>query len=273
MKILKNKTILGVIAIIFAIAVSFILTPLYNKSLENKVRVVQVVKTIPKGGQISADDVKEIEVGSYNLPEAVIKNTNNVVGMYSTTDLYKEDFILPDKLSSSPLSNNDYLENLDGIYGAMSVTLQSFASGLSGKLQGGDIVSIISTDSDNNTAILPELRYVKVLSSTTAEGTDVVPGTIKTESNNNDNIPTTVTLLVNEQQSKALANLEASEKVHISLVYRGDEELCKQYLERQGTVLEQIKIAEEKTEIIETDRHDENVEYDESTEEDGDYNE
>jgi pilus assembly protein CpaB len=252
MKILKNKTIIGILAILLGISICFVLTPVYNKSLENKVKIVQVIKTIPKGSLISAEDVKEIEVGSYNLPENVNKGINSVIGMYATTDLFKEDFLLPEKLSSTPLSNNEYLENLEDPFGAMSITLQSFAAGLSGKLLKGDVVSIIATNNnDNSTIIPPELKYIKVLASTTSEGADVDPGTIKKEADNNENVPTTVTLEVNEQQAKSLANLEATQKVHIALIYRGEEEICTQYLDKQKEILGQLKTIEEAAEIIE----------------------
>ena len=46
MKLLKNKTIIGIIAIVFGILICFILTPLYTKSLEAKTKVIQVDKSI-----------------------------------------------------------------------------------------------------------------------------------------------------------------------------------------------------------------------------------
>lgn len=251
MKFLKSKTIIGIMAIVLGIAICFILTPIYSKSLENKIKIVQVVKAIPKGARISTEDVKTVDIGSYNLPQAVLTNINDAVGMYATTDLFQEDFLLPGKLSVTPLSNNDYLENLDGLYGAMSITLQSFASGLSGKLLGGDIISVIATDSNENiTVIPPELRYVKVLTCTTGEGSDVDPGAGKGEADKEKNIPTTVTLLVNERQAKSLANLEAMQRIHITLIYRGEEEVCRQYLEKQNEVLEQLKKMEGSAVII-----------------------
>jgi pilus assembly protein CpaB len=264
MKLLKNKTILGIVAILLGIAVCFILSPIYNKSLEKKTSIIRIMHTVPKGSMISSEDIKEVEVGSYNLPEAAITTSENVVGKYAVTDLYKDDYLLPEKLSVLPLSNNDYLEELDGLHGAMSITLQSFASGLSGKLLGGDIVSVIATDNNSNTVIPAELKYVKVLACTTAEGADIDPGTVNKDTESRENIPTTVTLLVNDQQAKSLANLEVTQKIHISLIYRGEEDTVNQYLVQQEAILEQLRIAAEAAvEINETNDTNNNIEQDE----------
>ncbi|WMJ88559.1 Flp pilus assembly protein CpaB [Anaerocolumna sp. MB42-C2] len=174
MKLLKNKTIIGIIAIVFGILICFILTLLYTKSLEAKTKVIQIDKSIEKGMLIEEDDIKVVEVGSYNLPDDVIRSKNEVIGKYAAIEMYPSEYIIPKKLFSSPLSKDEYLMDLDGTKSAVSITLQSFAAGLSGKLLSGDIVSIITTDSNTNETHIPEeLKYVKVLASTTAKGNDV----------------------------------------------------------------------------------------------------
>jgi pilus assembly protein CpaB len=241
MKLLKNKTTIGVIAIVLGILVCFILSPVYNKSLEQKTKIVRLVEKVNKGQPIGKDAVETIEVGSYNLPEDVVIDSSLAIGKYANTDLYKNDYLTPAKLSDKPLSNNEYLTDLNGKNGAISITLQSFASGLSGKLLNGDIVSILSTDiNDNSTEITPELKYVKVLSCTTADGIDVEEGQAGREVDDETELPATVTLLVNDQQAKLLANLENTQKLHIELVYRGEEEKCRKFLEEQDKILEEL---------------------------------
>lgn len=242
MKLLKSKTAAGVVAIVLGVLVCFILSPLYNKSLEQKTKIIRIAaEKVTKGQPIGKDAIEAIEVGSYNLPEAVITDMEDVIGKYANTDLYKNDYLISAKLSDQPLSNNEYLTDLDGKTGAISITLQSFASGLSGKLQNGDIVSILSTDINNNsTEITPELKYVKVLSCTTASGTDVAEGQTGRASDEETKLPSTVTLQVNEQQAKLLANMENTKKLHIELVYRGEEKTCKEFLDKQNIILEEV---------------------------------
>lgn len=237
MKIFKNKTVIGIMAIFIGILVCFILTPIYNKSLEAKTTAVRVTKAIQKGQLITKDQVKEIEVGSYNLSENAINKEELVVGKYAIMDLYIGENILSSKIVNEPLVINEYLYNLDGEKGAVSITLQSFAAGLSGKLIGGDVVSIIATE-DKDTTIPLELKYVKVLASTTSKGKDIKEGNSVKE--DEDELSTTITLLVDEYQAKLLANLEANNVIHVELVYRGTEEVVNQYLEMQDTILKQI---------------------------------
>ena len=61
------------------------------------------------------------------------------------------------------------LATLNGSKVAVSVTIDTFAAGLSGKLQNGDIISLIVVDKNAGTsAILGELKYMKVITTTTA---------------------------------------------------------------------------------------------------------
>ena len=109
--------------------------------------------------------VTTAEVGAYNLPENVIRSKDSVVGKYAVSDLSTGDYILPSKLSDAPAAENAYLYNLDGTKQAMSVTIKSFATGLSGKLQSGDIVSVIVANymDTGETVIPPELQYVEII--------------------------------------------------------------------------------------------------------------
>jgi pilus assembly protein CpaB len=242
MKYLKNKTVIGILAIVFGLLVVFIISPLYNRALEAKTKVVRVVNFIERGSQITSDDIKIEEVGSYNIQEGVYHAENDVIGKYAAADLYKDENILNSKLSDTPLSEDEYLEGMDGTKGAMSITLQSFAAGLSGKLLSGDIVSIIATDANTKeTKVLPELMYVKVLASTTQKGNDVDDKSKKNSDTDEDNLPVTVTIQVNRKQALALASIEQLEKSHLELVYRGTQEDSNRFLEQQDKIIDEME--------------------------------
>lgn len=238
--LLKNRTIVGFSAIILSLIICFGVTPLYNNALQSKVKIVRIAKDIAKGEVITSDKLETIEIGSFNLPKEVIKNKENAIGKYALADLYKGDYILNTKISSSPLAENKYLYSLDGNNEAISITIKSFAAGLSGKLQTGDIISIISAEYGElrETIIPKELQYVRVLAVTTSEGTDK----IYSQNNSGDNkdteqeLPSTITLLVNKTQAKLLAELEQESKMHVALIYRGTEENTKKFLDEQKKV-------------------------------------
>jgi len=209
MSIFKNRTVIGILCIILSLAICFGVAPLFNKSASQKAHIVRVKQEIHAGELITADMVSIAEVGAYNLPDGVIGQLDIVLGRFATTDLYAGDYILATKLSDTPAVENAYLYNLDGTRQAISVTIKTFANGLSGKLQSGDIVNVIAADYRKLglTVIPPELQYVEVVSVTASSGHDANTGE-RTDEDGRE-LPSTVTLLVTVEQGKVLAELEA----------------------------------------------------------------
>lgn len=249
MQIFKNRTVIGVACILLSLIICFAVTPLFNRSISEKAQIVRVVKEIKAGEKITASHVKVVEVGGYNLPENVVKDLDAVAGRYAAADLAPGDYILSSKTTAEPPAENAYLYSLNGEKQAMSVTVKTFANGLSGKLMSGDIVSIIAPDYKKQgvTVIPPELQYVEVIAVTAGSGYDTNTGE-EADGEEERELPTTVTLLVRPEQSRILAELEADGKLHISLVYRGDRKNAGKFIEAQEAVLKELYApAEEET--------------------------
>lgn len=238
MSFLKNRTVIGVICIVLALLICFGVTPLFNKAAAEKTEIVRVVKDIRIGDKITADMVKTVEVGGYNLPENVVKNLDTAVGRFASADMAPGDYIIASKIADEPAAENAYLYHLTGEKQAISVSVKAFANGLSGKLQSGDIVSVIAPDykKQGSTVIPPELQYVEVIAVTANSGYDANTGE-KTDEDADRELPGTVTLLVTPEQSRILAELESEGKLHVSLVYRGDKENAEKFVEAQEAVL------------------------------------
>ena len=145
-KLLQNRIVVGLICIVVALVICFGLTPMFNDALKSKVEIVRVSTEIKKGDEITPKMLTTVEGGGYNLPGNVVYKAEDVIGKYANTDLYKGDYVLESKLSDTPQLKNEYLTELDGTKRAISVTIKSFAAGLSGKLERGDIVSLIASD-------------------------------------------------------------------------------------------------------------------------------
>ena len=210
MSFLKNRTVVGVICILLSLLICFGLTPLFNQSVSQKAEIVRVVQPIRAGDEITESMVQIVEVGGYNLPEDVLRQKESAVGKYATADLAVGDYIIPSKLSDAPAAENAYLYSLDGSQQAISVSIKSFAEGLSGKLQSGDIVSVIAPDykQQGQTVVPAELQYVEIISVTASSGYDANTGEPVDEEDDKE-LPDTVTLLVSPEQAKVLAELEA----------------------------------------------------------------
>lgn len=207
MKIFRNRTVVGVLCILLALLICFGVTPLFSRSASEKAEIVRVTADIKEGDEITAEMVQTVEVGAYNLPSGIMTEKDEVIGKYATADLKVGDYILNSKLSYEPAAENAYLYNLDGTKQAISVTIKSFATGLSGKLESGDIVSVLVADYQGmgETVIPPELQYVEVISVTASSGYDANTGEAVEDEKE---LPSTVTLLVTTEQAKVLAGLE-----------------------------------------------------------------
>lgn len=238
MKIFRNRTVIGVLCILLALIICFGVTPLFSRSASEKTEIVRVTKDIKEGDEIIAEMVQTVEVGAYNLPQNLMTDKKEVVGKYATADLAAGDYILSSKLSAVPAAENAYLYNLDGTKQAISVTIKSFATGLSGKLESGDIVTVIVADyqGKGETAIPPELQYVEVISVTASSGYDANTGEVVDEKE----LPSTVTLLVTTEQAKVLAELEQDSELHLALVYRGTPENAAKFIAAQDTLIKEL---------------------------------
>lgn len=244
--LMKNRIVIGLVCIILSLVICFGLTPMFNNALKSKVSLVRVNTEIHKGDQITEKMLTTVEVGGYNLPGNVARRAEDVVGKYANADLYKGDYILESKLSDTPMLKNAYLSKLNGENLAISVSIKSFAAGLSGKLQAGDIVTLIASDvgEKRETLVPPELKYVEIIAATASSGTDndVQANAGKGEE---QELASTITVLATPEQARLLAELEQKGKIHAALVFRGDSTQAQKFLEEQQKVLEELYAEEE----------------------------
>ena len=248
MKFLKNRTVLGIVCIALALIICFAITPLFNASKSSTMKIIRIKNDVKIGQQLTSKDVENVEVGAYNMPSEVLQKSEDVVGKYATMEMIKGEYILPTKISDTPASENAYLYGLTGKKRAISITIPSFAGGLSGKLISGDIVSVIAVDykEQGKTLVPEELQYVEVIAVTDSKGNDDETVTVRPDGEEETELPETVTLLVTPMQANILAELEAEGEIHISLVYRGTAENAQKFISAQEKLLEELTTEDEK---------------------------
>ena len=240
---MKNRTIIGIVCIVLALIVTFGVAPLVNKMADSRTDIVRMKKDVEQGHLISENDIEVVTVGSHGLADGTITKKEEVVGKFAACDLKVGDSLFSSKLSDKSDSADDVFHTLNGEKQAISITISSFAGGLSGKLENGDIISLIVFENDTREAIIPAgLTYMKVITTTTKDGSD------KDELTPNEDgtyeLPTTVTLLVNPQQAKMLVAYENTGIIHADLVYRGDSKTAQKFLDAQDLYFERLKDAE-----------------------------
>ncbi len=269
MKILKNRFILGVISLIIAVMIGFVLMPIFNEKINKKVDIIKLNTDVKKGTLINEKMLKVESVGGYNLDEKIIKNKDNIINKYAVVDMFKNDSLTNKKLSDIPLSDYPYLDEFLGEKRAVSITVQSLASGFSNKLEKGDIVSIYGfkeEDEIKKSFLYDELKFVEVLAIT-------VEGEIDKEEDESNFLETdeekrqmkTITLKCNEIQAKKLVEMEYSSSIHVVFVYRGKK--ADEFLAKQEDIIDEIVANKDKEdklkETLDNDEFDENEVYDE----------
>lgn len=233
---MKNRTLIGIVCIILAVAVTFLVSPLVNRVSEQKTGVIRFTKDISHGSKIAETDIEIVKLSKNSVPEKALKTKDAVVGKYAKADLFKGDLATEIKITDDENSVENIFGSLNGDKVAMSITINTFAGGLSGKLENGDIVSVYVTDKEGETKVPAELKYVKVITTTTSGGideTEVVPN-----EDGSFELPSTITLLVSVKQATVLANYEEGASMHIALVYRGEPEKAQKFLDKQDKFLE-----------------------------------
>lgn len=229
---MKNRTIIGIVCMILAVAMTFAIAPVVNRLTSDTTTVVRLKQEVGRGTKITEDQVETVRVKTDTMQQGVYVKTADVVGKYASSTLYAGDILTKAKLSGDSNNADDVLATLNGSKVAVSVTIDTFAAGLSGKLQNGDIISLIAVDKNAGTSTIPsELKYMKVITTTTAGGIDQ-DSVVKNEDGSFE-IPSTITVLCNTEQAKLLAKYEADITLQAALVYRGDNETANKFLEKQ----------------------------------------
>lgn len=157
---MKNRTLIGIILIAAAIGLCFGISPLFNSILSSKTKIIRLRQDIPQGVQITGAMLEAVEVGTLNLPADIQNDPKEIIGKYTVSAMFAGDSFTDKKLSDSIDTSDSLLRQLKPNETAMSVTVRSLANGLSGKLQQGDIIQIVSVDEDDKAQIYEELQYV-----------------------------------------------------------------------------------------------------------------
>lgn len=233
----NNRFIFGILSIVLAALIAFIALPTVSRQTNGKTEIVRVVQPVLKGVAITDKDVQTVEVGGYNLPQNVARTLEDVVGKYATADLMTGDYVLSTKISLTPVSSDIALNSIPSGKVAISLTVKTLASGLSDKLQPGDIIRIYHFMDEAKD--IPELQFVKVLSVTDSKGVNVDNTKEPTEEEEKQQ-SATITVQASPEQAKIITALENDGMAHVALISRGNEKLADELLSTQDTALTEI---------------------------------
>lgn len=234
---LNNRFLFGMLSLLLAAIIAFVALPTIARQTNGKTEIVRITQPVLKGEQITASNTEVVEVGSFNLPPNIARSLEDVNGLYATADLAQGDYILTTKVSMAPISSDIALNSIPSGMTAISLTVKTLASGLSDKLQPGDIIRIyhfLDTAEE-----VPELRYVRVLSVTDADGINV-DNAREPAGDEEKKQSATITVLASPEQARIITMLENDGVAHVALVSRGDDILAEELLSLQAQSILEI---------------------------------
>lgn len=231
MKLLKNRIFLSVLCLLIAAVVSFVLLPRFYENKSTTVMVLRASEDIPAGTEIQDKHIASVEVGSFGMPEGIIKDKTMIVGKVAQTAISKGDYFFSQKLGETIAS-----ELLDRIVKnnqrLVTVSVPSIAAGLSSHLKSGDMVTVAvfmekatgGQDASPQVIIYPELKGLEVYSvenARTQDTAEVREQQLNSQSSTGDPVPKAITLIATEAQAEKLIEAEYTGKLHLIFEKRG----------------------------------------------------
>lgn len=216
-KMLKSKLVWGALCLLLAGVLSFILLPrLYENELATT--YVMVAKdTLKEGTKLTEDMIAALEVGAYGLPDSVITDAENAVGMIVNSTIYAGEYLQSIRLTSPDEEEAIQFELApsDEGYTFMTISLPSASAGVASVLEGGSLVDIYAyTEDETATAsvgkVLSGIYIQNVLNS------DLRPLSAVIEENGNI-APAYIVVKCNEAQIKTLIALERAGSMHLTM--------------------------------------------------------
>lgn len=224
-KYIKNRYVIFVLCLILAGLIAFVIVPKSNKSMAELVDVVKVTRQIEKNTQITEDMLEIKQQPKQAVTENTITDKKKIIGKVASVQLLPEDNLVMQKFTDISSVSDKALYEMDGSEKlAISVTVDSLASSVSGKIMPGDVVSVYGFL--NETKMLSEytdLQYVEVIGVSNSSAEELSTRNADSETDSSDKvIPSTVTLSVNRNQAQELVILENTSNIHIVFVGRGE---------------------------------------------------
>lgn len=152
-KLIQNKLFIGILCIVLAAVVAFLLLPKFYESQAATENVIRVAQDIPAGTVITGEMVTTSEVGAYGLPSDVLRADSTVVGMVASENLYAGEYLTGKRLMTEDEYKEAEQEHTLGLSGGMSLITIEFPSssaGVAGVLRAGDTVDVYEYIKEKN---------------------------------------------------------------------------------------------------------------------------
>jgi len=216
MRFSRNKFFIGVLCIILGLVIGFVAIPqVQNKGATDLVQAVRLKQDVSQGEEITEDMVETVTISQKLIPSGTVDSVTSFASRFAVTQLYAGDYLTAGKLADAQSTQDSLaLATAKGMK-IISITLPSLASGVSGQLQPGDIVTVLSllknNTVDQSQTLNPQVQTAEDTTADTSSGsTDVTSPTGATSTASETDLKPE-TLLYPELQYIEVCSISASD--------------------------------------------------------------
>jgi pilus assembly protein CpaB len=233
MKLLKNRIFISILCLLMAAVLAFVLLPRLYKAQSSTTEIVRLNQTVERGTVIDETMLTVTEAGAYGLPDKIITEKAEVVGLvaaatgYAGEYLWRDRFVSAEEYALEATGAGELLT--EGKY-LLTVSLPTASAGVAGVLRGGDVVDVFEyvTDELGNAAVskvISDLPVYEVLNGNLLP-LDELDARLEeapdTDAADYDFAPAYVVFIADEQQAKTLIRLEREKSMHLTLTEAGE---------------------------------------------------
>ena len=230
-RLFRNKIFIGAMCLLLAGILAFVFLPRLYDAQSGTTEIIKLRQTVESGTIITDDMLTVSEVGSYGLPDNVIRAKSEITGfvagetIYAGEYLWRDCFLTPEAFDENKKQNGYALS--EGTY-LLTIGLPSESSGIAGILRAGSTVDVYGYSDDNGSAVVSKaltgISVYEVLNNKLVSLDDLdaeMEASPDADPSDYDFAPAYIVFVVDEQQAKVLIGLEKDESLHLTL--RGDE--------------------------------------------------
>jgi len=231
-KLIQSKMFIGVLCIVLAAVIAFLLLPQFYKSQAATESVIRVSQDISAGTVISEEMVTTSEVGAFGLSSDVLRSIDPAVGMVATENLYAGEYLTAKRLMTEEEYETVSKQGTKGLAAGMcliTIEFPSSSAGVAGVLRAGDTADVYEFVKQKNQngeeETYTELsmsgiyvfdvlnRNMQSLSDLDAQKEALPEG----DTTNYDFAPAYVVFRCNQEQILTLIRLERTDALHLAL--------------------------------------------------------
>lgn len=241
--LLKSRAVVGLLCIGLTLLISFFIVPKVNEKLSKQIPVIRAKKDISAGEKITEDLLYSVKMVDNNLPEGIIQKKEEILGQYTTGELFKDDYFTKSKVQQGELKSNvekALLKNdpkdEDRLIYAASYKVMSLEMGVGNRLKAGDVISLYAAKEKEAPALFPELKYLEILAVSNKDGADRKGDEESKEYGRTE----VITLALRRAQVALLADYVTDKgSLYTALIYRGGDKVKTQLLSMQEAYLDE----------------------------------